>query len=395
MNTRKNIIKNTLLFIVIFITATVLFAAAISYILDKAQVENAVTLYVPMDDVVDDSKLDWDEIGVIGGSGFVVDDNKVIRSYNESFPETIDYEKLLNLVTMGNSNESLHLVYDTNDGNKLFLKYPSDRIKNNLIFELTGTESKLKWPIITAQVAVLIGYLGIIYLIVNWLSKKINTELAAIYKAQEKEKDILFRGIAHDVKTPLAVISSNAKAINDQMIDEDSRGKYLTSIYKNAQILNERVDDLLDFSSLDQITVDMKDRDILELIRRYVGENYMYFTTNGAKIEILYDENASYITKLDEKLFNRILQNILQNSIDHNDVPIDISIDFKDNKLIFTDTGKGIGKEDADKIFHPLYTRDESRTGEKLRGMGLSNVKRICDMHDWKIYYKDGFIIEI
>lgn len=40
-----------------------------------------------------------------------------------------------------------------------------------------------------------------------------------------------------------------------------------------------------------------------------------------------------------------------------------------------------------------MVTGDESRTGEKLRGMGLANVKRIVDLHKWDIYYKDGFII--
>lgn len=116
---------------------------------------------------------------------------------------------------------------------------------------------------------------------------------------------------------------------------------------------------------------------------------------NGGEIEILFAETDQEIIPVDEKLFKRLLQNILQNSIDHNESDVKIYIDYKQDKLIFKDSGKGISKDKASKIFNPLYTGEESRTGDKLRGMGLSNVKRICDLHGWKIHYDNAFIIEM
>ena len=45
-----------------------------------------------------------------------------------------------------------------------------------------------------------------------------------------------------------------------------------------------------------------------------------------------------------------------------------------------SDTGRGIAKEDQDKIFNPFFTLREKGTG-----LGLSLVKKIVTLHDGKI----------
>ena len=227
----------------------------------------------------------------------------------------------------------------------------------------------------------------------RWLFYKINNELAEIYNKQEKEKDILFKGIAHDVKTPLSVILSYSRAMDENIIASEKREEYIKAIEKNAGILNERVDELLEFSSLNSFKVKKEKKDILELVRRYVGDNYSYFLDNKTFVKILFNEDDKFFIDVDEKLFQRVLQNLIQNSIDHNKNEVIITIDFNIDKLIFKDNGKGIDPKNIENIFVPLFTEDASRQGEKLRGMGLSNVKKICDLHKWQVYYKDGFVI--
>ena len=214
-----------------------------------------------------------------------------------------------------------------------------------------------------------------------------------IYKNQENNKDLLFKGIAHDVKTPLSVILSYSRAVDENVIDNEKREEYLKAIGRNAKVLNQRVDELLEFSSLDNFSIIKENKDILELVRRYVGDNYSYFLDNNASVEILFDENEKYFALVDEKLFQRVLQNLLQNSIDHNKENVIISIDFIDDKLIIKDNGRGIDPKNKENIFDTLITEDSSRQGEKLRGMGLSNVKKICELHKWEVYYKNGFVI--
>lgn len=392
MNTKKKIFKNTIIFILVFLLSTILFLSIITKILDDRTIENILGDYLPVTDKVDDRKLNWNKIGELGGSGFVIDGKKVIRSYNKDYKQEYTRQELIDLITIGDTEDST-FAFDTLDGYKFFLSYPSDRVSTNINLDLNGGKTSLKINIIFFLLITITSYFLIIYLIVRWLSYKINKELLEIHKEQEQDRDILFKGIAHDVKTPLAVILSYSKALDDNMVESDKIEIYLKSIQRNAEILNERVDDLLEFSSLDSFAINIENKDIPELVRRYVGNNYSYLLDKKAFVEILFSEDFKYFVDVDEKLFERVLQNLIQNSIDHNEGDIVITIDFKDNKLIFKDNGKGINKENISHIFDPLFTEDSSRHGEKLRGMGLSNVRKICELHGFQVYYRDGFVI--
>lgn len=394
MNTRKNILKNTVIFIIVFIIVSLIFLLSLSIVFNQNNVENYVSKYFPTRETVDDTTIDWQAIGTYGGSGFVLKDGHVIRSYNKDFKDKYSENELLDMLAV-NSGSETRMVYNTKDGNKLFLEYDNEAVKYIWQVDINHEKVHLKTEIIAIAILIVLIYLSIIYAIVRWLSRRINKEMSEIYSKEEEEKDMLFRGIAHDVKTPLSVIISYSKALNDEIIDNDKKEVYLESIEKNANILNDRVDELLEFASLGSRNIDKESKDILEIIRRYVGDNYMYFLDNGGEIEILFAETDQEIIPVDEKLFKRLLQNILQNSIDHNESDVKIFIDYKQDKLIFKDSGKGISKDKASKIFNPLYTGEESRTGDKLRGMGLSNVKRICDLHGWQIHYDNAFIIEM
>ncbi|MDU5148846.1 HAMP domain-containing sensor histidine kinase [uncultured Anaerococcus sp.] len=392
MNTKKNIFKNTIVFIIVFIIATALFFISLSKILNDNTFDNVFGEYIPISDNVDESSLNWEKIAELGGSGFVVDGNKVIRTYNKNYNKEYSNSELLDFVTLGEEGQST-FVFNTYDGNKFFLCYPNDKVSPTINFNLNKGESTLKKNILIFLFLIIGGYILIIYFIVRWLSYKINNELAEIYKKQERDRDLLFKGIAHDVKTPLAVILSYTKALDENLVINEKRESYLKSIVRNAAILNDRVDELLEFSSIDNLTIEKENKDILELVRRYVGDNYSYFLDNKAYIEILFAENDKFFVDVDYKLFQRLLQNLIQNSIDHNEKDAIITIDFKDDKLIFKDNGRGIDSKDIENIFDPLFTGDTSLQRKKLRGMGLANVKKICELHKWKISYKDGFVI--
>lgn len=392
MNTKKNIFKNTIIFIIVFLLSTIIFFASLLKILDGGRFENLFGEYMPVSDNIDESLLNWQKIEELGGSGFVVDGNKVIRSYNKKYNKEYSNSQLLDFTTLDGKNQST-FVFNTYDGNKFFLNYPSDKVSTSININLNEGQSTLKTSLIVLLFLIIGIYIFIIYFIVRWLSNKISNELAEIYKNQENNKDLLFKGIAHDVKTPLSVILSYSRAVDENVIDNEKREEYLKAIGRNAEVLNQRVDELLEFSSLDNFSISKENKDILELVRRYVGDNYSYFIDNNASVEILFDENDKFFARVDEKLFQRVLQNLLQNSIDHNKENIIISIDFIDDKLIIKDNGRGIDPKNIENIFDPLFTEDSSRQGEKLRGMGLSNVKKICELHNWQVYYKNGFVI--
>lgn len=140
-----------------------------------------------------------------------------------------------------------------------------------------------------------------------------------------------------------------------------------------------------------------QDGDILEELRRFVGDNYSWYIKNNTTINIEFSDKSRFVTKYDRKLFVRLLENLLQNSVHHNDKAVNIFIewDSKDKKLIIYDDGRGVPENIRAYMWEPMVTGEESRTGEKLRGIGLANVKRIVELHGWEIEYDGKFNIKI
>ena len=403
----NNILKNTLKFMASFIVLTII--TAIIFGLMVAINPGSVSLYeyVPIKKNFNSMDLDWDKINRIGGYGLLIDeDGKVIKSYNsKESKEEYSSGELLDMMSSNkgitdvlkkNKDEKTTLLYNVENGHRLLLVYPADVIYNTVNVDMNKTMGKRANLFLVYILITLILYISSLFYLIRRLSKSLNKDLEKIKRAEEERKDELFRGLAHDVKTPLSTILAFSNALSDGLVSGEDEHKYYEGIQKNGRILSDRINDMLNLSVLSEEGMyNPKSEDILEFIRRYVGDNYIWYSENNAVISIEFEENEKYITDFDPKLFERILQNLLQNSVYHNkgSVKITIGFDYKNKKLIFKDNGIGIPEDLVEKIFEPMITGDASRTGEKLRGMGLANVKRIADLHGWEILYNNGFVI--
>jgi len=89
---------------------------------------------------------------------------------------------------------------------------------------------------------------------------------------------------------------------------------------------------------------------------------------------------------MDQEQMTQIFSNLFKNAFDAMPEGGELSIDIydEDNYTVFkvSDTGKGIKKEDRDKIFEPFYTTKEIGKGT---GLGLATAYGIVKMHNGKI----------
>lgn len=232
-----------------------------------------------------------------------------------------------------------------------------------------------------------------VYIIISILTKRLKKEFNLIKAEEDKRKSLFFRGLAHDVKTPLSTMITYSKALEDGIVDKSELKNYYEVIYKNGILLKERIDNMLSLTTLgDEGIFSPQEADLLEEIRRFIGDNYSWFVNHKAGIHIEFSDDARFITRYDKKLFIRLLENLLQNSVYHNNKPVNIFIEWenKERCLIIYDDGVGVPEKIRPYMWEPMVTGEESRTGEKLRGMGLANVKKIVELHGWKIEYDDG-----
>lgn len=107
-------------------------------------------------------------------------------------------------------------------------------------------------------------------------------------------------------------------------------------------------------------------------------------TSKQVHIEFSTDQEELY-AMINTQLYSWTIENLVKNAIDamkgKGDLSVSISGDRKFARINITDTGKGIPKNNYNRIFDPGFT-----TKKRGWGLGLSLVKRIIeDYHDGKV----------
>ena len=213
------------------------------------------------------------------------------------------------------------------------------------------------------------------------------TQLQLINSEKMASLGQLVAGVAHEINTPVASIKSNnsiiAKLI-DQIEQKDIKEmfKQINSLDSEAiQRISNIVSSLKKFVRLDES--DLQEADInkeidltLELIR--------HETKN--KIEIVKNYGNIPPIKCYPNMLNQVFTNILVNACQaiKDKGQIVITTEYKDSTLIvrFKDDGKGISKENINKIFTAGYTTKGVGVGT---GLGLAISQKIIAKHNGKI----------
>lgn len=213
------------------------------------------------------------------------------------------------------------------------------------------------------------------------------TQLQLINSEKMASLGQLVAGVAHEINTPVASIKSNNEIITKLIgkIAQDDIKEMLTqinSIDKEAiGRISKIVSSLKKFVRLDE--AELQEADInkeldltLEIIR--------HETKNKVEIERNYGQIP--LIKCYPNMLNQVFTNILINACQAIDGfgKIIISTECTNNKLIIRikDNGKGIAKNNLDKIFTAGYTTKGVGVGT---GLGLAITKKIIEKHNGDI----------
>jgi len=106
-----------------------------------------------------------------------------------------------------------------------------------------------------------------------------------------------------------------------------------------------------------------------------------------AGTSVLLDVEPGMRARADERLIRLLFQNLVENSLKfaRKDVPLHISIGSEKGAFFVRDNGIGFSSEHGERIFLPFerLNREEDYPGS---GIGLTNVKRIVDRHDGRVW---------
>lgn len=228
---------------------------------------------------------------------------------------------------------------------------------------------------------VLFGVLIIyVYSVLLMLKQKHYTDL---------QRDFI-NNMTHEFKTPLSsiLIASKYASSQDEITKNPKLSRYLNIIIEQSNKLNQHIEQILSLAKVEssQIQLQLEKIDWLKTIE-LVQENIVL---KYPKKAIITYENKEINILADRFHFYNIIYNIVENAVKYAGENPEIAITWKENQkdyeLQFLDNGKGIPEKDLPFIFDKFYrvSRLDSKEIEGF-GIGLSYVKKICQLHHWKV----------
>lgn len=200
--------------------------------------------------------------------------------------------------------------------------------------------------------------------------------------------------MTHEFKTPISSINIASEMIGRNKVfkENEKLNTYLTIIQEQNRRLNDQVERILNTVNLENkdFKYDMREFDIVDLLREITAAEKI---KNGAEIDIEFSNETglSEVIVIGDVLHIRnIAYNLLDNAIKYCDKKPHIKIRLNKDKsnIIWSaeDNGIGIKQESLKNIFDKFYRENTSNIHNvKGIGLGLYYVKKICDVHQWKI----------
>lgn len=188
---------------------------------------------------------------------------------------------------------------------------------------------------------------------------------------------------AHELRTPLAVMSTKFEVFEKNKNPDEADYKEAIGMARSqTDRLSHVIDILLEMTEL-QSAPKSDSISLSEITEEVICD--LVAVAEKKNISLVQDDGEARLTGSDTLVY-RAIYNLIENAIKYNKdggtVSVAITEDENFAKVIITDTGSGIAKEDWDKIFEPFFRVDKSRSRSMGgAGLGLALVKEIAVRH--------------
>jgi PAS domain S-box-containing protein len=194
---------------------------------------------------------------------------------------------------------------------------------------------------------------------------------------------LLAAGVAHEVNTPLAVISNYIQMLAKQMPDGDPRHAIIDKIVKQTFRASEIVNNLLNFSRTGPS--ELADVDVNHVVEETLSLVSHPLKTSQIQVVKQLGQSLPPVRGSANKL-QQVFLNLFLNARDA--MPMGGMLEVRTAahnggvEIEIVDTGNGISREHIHKIFDPFFT---TKPGGRGTGLGLSVSYGIIKEHAGKI----------
>ncbi len=214
-------------------------------------------------------------------------------------------------------------------------------------------------------------------------------------KYSELQRDFI-NNMTHEFKTPLSsiLIASNYLRQQENIKTDEKLEKYTQIIINQSNKLNNHIEKILNIAKWDNIpmTLEKQKLELIPILHEVIENIKLKYETVDIKIKTILPTVFIYA---DEFHFSNLVYNIIENAIKYSDDKPEITVQISMTKthllLQFIDNGTGILEKNLPFVFDKFY-RIPSKKSHEINGFGLGlyYVKKVCTLHEWKVFIKNN-----
>lgn len=203
-----------------------------------------------------------------------------------------------------------------------------------------------------------------------------------------RELEAFSYSVSHDLRAPLRSILAFSQILEEDFgtkLDDEGK-KNIATILRNANKMNQLIDDLLRFSRVLHQGLGKSNLDLNEMVKEIID----------SLRETAYKDTVVNVQPLppivaDSGLIQQVWSNLISNGMKYSSKAaqprVDVTYEEKDKEYIFTvkDNGAGFDMQYAEKLFGVFQRLHTDREFPGI-GIGLALVRRIITRHEGRIW---------
>ena len=220
------------------------------------------------------------------------------------------------------------------------------------------------------------------------LSNSFNIMAKRLVKSEENRQKFI-SDVSHEFQTPLTSIQGFAKILTAEQLNDDQRRRYGGIILEQSIRLSTLSKNMMQLTLLegDDLELNKEKYPLLEQLQRgidmqqgFASEKKIDIVTEFPKGEIMIVADKDRM----EQVFINLINNAVKYTLEEGVVTVGVKKNLMDIEIYIEDTGIGMSNEALGRIYDRFFRADRSRS-IRGNGLGLSIVKRIIDLHKFKI----------
>ena len=204
------------------------------------------------------------------------------------------------------------------------------------------------------------------------------------------EQSDLLTGLVHELRTPLASLSTIAYLLQKPEISQDQRVSLSKTIWDEIERLNKLATDFLSLSRMEagKVVFEHKPLNVAGLLQECCSVMAPQAAEKGIKLVLEVEPGLLQLSGDIDRL-KQLLINLLSNAIKYNRpngrVTLHAAPQGNELAVSVTDTGCGLTREEVSHLFEKYFRAGSNEKTTSGTGLGLSICKKIVEGHRGRI----------